>query len=73
VCGDVLRHSRHLLPYLRRSGHSVSHFFNSERCRHATLRHKQPERVAKATNLRLSTFDMAPFVQPYLWIGKPSQ
>jgi hypothetical protein len=64
VCGDSLRNSRHLLRCSRRSGHSVSHFFNSERCRHPTLRQKQPERIAKPTNLRLSAFDMAPFVQP---------
>jgi hypothetical protein len=64
VWGDCLRNARHLLRASRRLGHSVSDFRNSERCRHATLTHKQPERIAKATNLRLSGFDMTPFVQP---------
>lgn len=62
--GNCLRNARHLLRSSRRLGHSVSRFRISERCRHAKFTHKQPERIAKATNLRLSAFDMTPFVRP---------
>jgi len=48
----------------RRLGHSASHFRIFERCRQAKLTHKQPARIAEATNLRLSAFDMTLFVQP---------
>jgi hypothetical protein len=63
VWEDCLRNARHLLRSSRRLCHSVSHFRISERCRHAKLTHKQSVRIAKATNLRLSAFDMTPFAQ----------
>jgi hypothetical protein len=64
VWGDCLKNARHLLRSSRRLGHSVSRFRISERFRHAKLTHKQPARIAKVTNLRLSAFDMTTFVQP---------
>ena len=64
VWADCLRNARHLLRSSRRLGHSVNRFRISERCRHAKLTHKQPASIAKATNLRLSAFDMTPFVRP---------
>jgi hypothetical protein len=64
VWDDCLRNARHFVRSSRRLGHSVSHFRVCERCRHAMLTHKQPARIAKATNLKLSAFDMTPHVQP---------